>query len=149
MKLWIGEVLVSGLAGLSVGGLIGAAWNDFYYNLGRRDERAEQLEGGSEVLKGTIYVLREVAALEYQFAVHVCLDAAGDLDARAGEDVPEKAWSGRYGYSEPVFTGGFLFREGDEVELTDEETDEALAEIKALEELWEKERARLKEIYRR
>ena len=98
-------------------------------------------------MRATIFVIREHESIEYHFAVEVTRDADGDIDALVGEDVPEKYWSTRYGGLEIEETGYLKYSEGEDIELTDEEVDEAKQTIADLEKSWADERARLKAIF--
>ena len=99
-------------------------------------------------MNATIYVLREFEAIEYQFAVEVGLDKAGDLEALVGEDVPERFWTTRYGGLEIETTGYLKYAQGEEIELTDEEIEEAYEAIAEMDRAWAEERGRLKAIFR-
>lgn len=99
-------------------------------------------------MNATIYILRELEAIEYQFAVEVGLDKVGDLEAHVGEDVPERFWTTRYGGLEIESTGYLKYAQGEVIELTDEELEEAYEAIAEMEKAWADERGRLKQIFR-
>ena len=99
-------------------------------------------------MMATIYVIREWESIEYHFAVEVSLDGDGDVEAIVGEDVPERYWTTRFGGLELEETGYLKFAQGEELELEDEEIDEAREAIAQMEKAWEYERMRLKEIFR-
>ncbi len=98
-------------------------------------------------MNATIFVIREHESIEYHFAVEVGRDVDGDIEALVGEDVPERYWSTRYGGLEIEETGYLKYSQGEDIELTDEEVDEAKQTIADLEKAWADERARLKAIF--
>lgn len=98
-------------------------------------------------MNATIFVIREHESIEYHFAVEVCLDRDGDIEALVGEDVPERYWSTRYGGLEIEETGYLKYSQGEDIELTEEEDEEARQTISDLERAWADERARLKAIF--
>ena len=98
-------------------------------------------------MKATIYVIRELESIEYHFAVRVSLDKDGDVEATVIEDVPEKGWTRRYGGMDLEETGGLVYAEGDEIELDDEEIDEAKKAISDMGKAWDEERAKLKQVF--
>lgn len=99
-------------------------------------------------MTATIYVVREWESIEYHFAVEVSLDGDGDVEAVVGEDVAERYWTTRYGGLELEETGALKYEEGDEIELEDDELDEAREAIRDMEDALRRERGRLKEIFR-
>ncbi|GAT35595.1 hypothetical protein TSACC_3666 [Terrimicrobium sacchariphilum] len=82
----------------------------------------------------TLFIIREESGIEYEFPVEITTGKKGDLIATVSQDVEEKHWTTRYGGLELQHTGEYLYAEGDEIDLTDEEYAEAediLAKLKS------------------
>ena len=73
----------------------------------------------------TLFILREEAGIEYEFPVEITRDSRNDLIATITADIEEKRWTTRRGGLELEHTGDYLYIEGDEIDLTDEEYNEA------------------------
>ncbi len=88
-------------------------------------------------------IIRESGQIEHYVNVMVSTDQDDDLVARVMEDVPEKFLTVRRGEPEIEFTGSLFFYEGEEIELTDEEVDEAREAMAANQRAWEDRKAGL------
>ncbi|PTX98862.1 hypothetical protein DB345_03840 [Spartobacteria bacterium LR76] len=80
----------------------------------------------------TLFILREESGIEYEFPVEITRDSRNDLIATVTDDVEEKRWTTRRGGLELEHTGDYLYIEGDEIDLTDEEYYEAEALLSRL-----------------
>lgn len=83
-----------------------------------------------------------------EFLVDVTRDRDGDIYAVVGEDVDELHTTNRYGSIEAYPTGRLFKRMGDNIELSDEELEEAETALLQLEALWNEERERLRKIFK-
>lgn len=79
------------------------------------------------------------------FQAEVGKDRNGDIWARCAEDVPEIKSATRYGPKEPYFTGNFRYKEGDPIDLTEEEESDAKKAIAELEAIFQGEIDQLKQ----
>jgi hypothetical protein len=70
-------------------------------------------------------LIRESGSMEHYVSVEVREDKDGDIVSTVISDVPERYLSHRYGEPDIEFSGTNLFNEGDEIELTDAELEEA------------------------
>lgn len=92
----------------------------------------------------TICIERE----ERPILVKVSRGHGGEIVAIADEDLPEVCPSSRYGEVEPLHTGRNVINEGDKIQLTEDEMELAVQEIDHLDLQWERERERLRQIFK-